>query len=164
MRKRVIQYSVCQSVSQSFCHTTKSGSWKWQSPEDWNKHPNVALDIFKTLWCARIFCLDLIFFKKKLVILGHKIISNYSHAVFMWANNFFAARGSLHYTVFSAVYHSVWSFPLKLLMRWESPVCFMNTPLTFTVSLHELHIDLLKLYISTCMSYILAYSYWYYSK
>ncbi len=86
----------------------------------------------------------------------------------LWVNNLFAAaRGSFALYYFSAVYRNAWSFPLKLLVRWVSLLSWaslMKTALTSTVSLHELHMDLLKLYISTCMSYTLAHSYWYYAK
>ncbi len=31
-----------------------------------------------------------------------------------------------HYTIFSAVHWTVWSFPLKLLVRWVSVVCMLS--------------------------------------
>ncbi len=83
----------------------------------------------------------------------------------MRANNFFAAHGgfAVHYTV---VYISglpeYLEFPIETTSE-VSVACMLSFPyedsITSTASLHELHIDFLKLYISTCMSYTLAYSY-----
>ncbi len=57
----------------------------------------------------------------------------------------------LHYVILEA-YWRAWNLPLKLLVR-VSFVCYAyEIALMSTVSLNELHIDLLKLYISMCMN------------
>ena len=58
-----LQYSVCLSVSQSFCHTTKSRTRKWQSPEVWNKHQNVALNILSPFNLPEFFISTSLFSK-----------------------------------------------------------------------------------------------------
>ncbi len=70
----------------------------------------------------------------------------------MWANNFFAAHGSfaLHYILSGLLEYL--EFPIETTSE-VSVACMLSFPyedsITSTVSLHELHIDFLKLYIST---------------
>ncbi len=80
----------------------------------------------------------------------------FSHAVSCEQTIFLLPIVVLHYTIFSVVYQSCLEFHVETTGE-VSLVCSFSkkTALMSTVSLHKLHIDLLKLYILTCRSYIL---------
>ncbi len=165
---RGLQYSVRLSASHSVTQQ-KSGSQRWQPHKDWNKNQNVALDILSPLNMPYFFCFN--YFSRN----NHKQWLEMPPKVTPYSCEQAISLLPvvvLHYTIFSVVYRSAWSFIFKLLVKWVPLVCLsfsyedsinvyrFITRVAYWLA-QALHIDLHELHIGifTLMLLQINYSY-----
>ena len=125
---------VCLLVGQSFCLTTKKWILKMAASQRLGQASKCCTGHFDT--CSNLLSL------LPAVVLHYTISQRFECLKFP-----IETTGEVHVSVTCMLSFS-----------------YEDSTKRLPFSMHELHVDLFKLYISTCMSWTLAYSYWYYSK